>query len=1405
MTLPGGGESVGEAYVRLFADGSGLGHSIANEFRDHANPELKKIGKEGAKEYEDGFDEQDREYARKLAERHLRDTVKDEQDQAKARDRIYRNSVAKLVRDNQSTERFMAKLRQKSLADAIQANLRANERQRRDDKAASVQRERDIRSETTRIAALIGRRYKVLNDLDKKFAVKDRDRLRRSADELFKRIKGGDAEAERELARLARGIEDVANRGERGFLRMSKATKLGVRDMGSLERKLHGVIGYLESHDLGKFFGQGSRNNFINAFGNLIGIVVRGISLGTVGAAEGLLRMGAGFRAAIKDGNGFRDVMKNLSRVVMPGLKAALGGVVATLVGIPAAFGAVVGMLQLIAGPLVAGISDLGGAVVALAGSIGFGLVGSVLAASSAISFGLIGAIGAALPLMFSLGLAAAAVGIAFAGMSTKQKAALKQTIKPLIGEFHNLQKAIRSGLFANLDKQIPLFKRDLASLDPLFHGIGVAVSDVATKFAKSFLDPQWRANLDVFNKFIPHALSSLGGSGARAFQGIANMMRALVPISNKLLASIHRVTQSFIDFTGSKRGQRDITNFFSSAYHTTRLLFSALSDVGKVLGDILGASHHIGNKLLGDLGSAFGRLHDFFNSKKGSADLQRFIVEAWHSAKLLGGALLNIAHVLGIVLAAGRPVGNFFVKTIGKAFHDLGKYLDSATGQHGLSQFFANAQSFMHVFSAALGAIGKLLIALDNTQSQSAIKAILGIIAAAITTITKAVPVVVKIIEQITPTIKNIANAAKGLIEKLAPIITDIAHYLGVVLVVAFRYLGPLIVDALHWLTNLLTFLEGHGHIVSILATAFITLWAAFKGYAIMKLVYQTFLVTIGRMLLSLDAMAAAGGLRAAFANIFVGEGTIVSRVGNFFGAIGTSISSGLARLRSLSFRARAIGSALTGALVGTIAGSLIGKNVGGTGGKVLGALGGAASGALVGSAFGGVGAVVGGVAGGITGLISAWHAQGNAAVTASARARAATIRQKQAVDNLLSSLQSVNGAYNKQYRATIAEELRQKGALGQAATAGINPNVVVRASLGDPAASFKLLDRYHALFSKMNALRSEAGTLPDATVKQQTAIESLLHTLYNLNPQFKQTERGFELMNLAVNGNAGAWKRLRSNIKEGFTGLTTSRSAFVAQSASAKSNTFYIEQLVKGFKRQTIAQALAGKTIKQTTTYYEENVQALRKQLIQMGLQAPAVDKLIRKYETLPSSKVTQLYAIDSASRLLDKVARKIGGIKPSRETRIRATIAGMNHLDRLDYLLRHLPKFRDIYFRTHITGPGVPSFHPKGGGTAFLSAAGRIVNGAQRLYAGEAGPEAIVPLNRPLDQVDPAVRALSAFAQGLPYAGNERPMAHGGIIGGKTFNFDQGAIQVVTPTQDPAAVANEFLNQLAASGLI
>ena len=99
--------------------------------------------------------------------------------------------------------------------------------------------------------------------------------------------------------------------------------------------------------------------------------------------------------------------------------------------------------------------------------------------------------------------------------------------------------------------------------------------------------------------------------------------------------------------------------------------------------------------------------------------------------------------------------------------------------------------------------------------------------------------------------------------------------------------------------------------------------------------------------------------------------------------------------------------------------------------------------------------------------------------------------------------------------------------------------------------------------------------------------------------------------------------------------------------------------------------------------------------------------------------------------------------------------------------------------------------------GGAGMNMYATGGTVNGAQHAIVGEAGPEAIVPLNRPLSQVDPSVRWLSAIAQGK----NPQAFASGGIAGsGRQTTVNEGAIVVNDISGDPRRTANEVLQRLA-----
>lgn len=96
--------------------------------------------------------------------------------------------------------------------------------------------------------------------------------------------------------------------------------------------------------------------------------------------------------------------------------------------------------------------------------------------------------------------------------------------------------------------------------------------------------------------------------------------------------------------------------------------------------------------------------------------------------------------------------------------------------------------------------------------------------------------------------------------------------------------------------------------------------------------------------------------------------------------------------------------------------------------------------------------------------------------------------------------------------------------------------------------------------------------------------------------------------------------------------------------------------------------------------------------------------------------------------------------------------------------------------------------------GGGGPQRFASGKMVTGPVRALIGEAGPEAVVPLRRPLGQVDPSVRWLSAIAQGK----SAPPMASGGVAGGgRTVNVEAGAI-VVQEAHSPIATSVAILDR-------
>jgi hypothetical protein len=128
------------------------------------------------------------------------------------------------------------------------------------------------------------------------------------------------------------------------------------------------------------------------------------------------------------------------------------------------------------------------------------------------------------------------------------------------------------------------------------------------------------------------------------------------------------------------------------------------------------------------------------------------------------------------------------------------------------------------------------------------------------------------------------------------------------------------------------------------------------------------------------------------------------------------------------------------------------------------------------------------------------------------------------------------------------------------------------------------------------------------------------------------------------------------------------------------------------------------------------------------------------------------------------------------------VRSAIGGISSA--VEWLITQIGK---------IDWPSPPGWFSKIPG---LTADGGIFAGAQARIIGEEGPEAVVPLNRPLSQVDPAVRWLSAIAQGLS------PIGTDGGGGGVSRQINVGGMTVVSPNSDPKAVAAEVVSRLVAT---
>lgn len=186
------------------------------------------------------------------------------------------------------------------------------------------------------------------------------------------------------------------------------------------------------------------------------------------------------------------------------------------------------------------------------------------------------------------------------------------------------------------------------------------------------------------------------------------------------------------------------------------------------------------------------------------------------------------------------------------------------------------------------------------------------------------------------------------------------------------------------------------------------------------------------------------------------------------------------------------------------------------------------------------------------------------------------------------------------------------------------------------------------------------------------------------------------------------------------------------------------------------------------------------------------PLVGKLIELVIKLSTPFLELIAPIMNVGTELGKTSGAFDVMSDATETAIDTIVGWADAaIGAIDNLIGWIDDAIDGFLSLFGLSSKAPS-KPGGGGGGGGFAAGGVVSGAKYRLTGEAGPEAIVPLNRPLAMIDPSVRDLAAYAQG-----------RGGSGGGasKIVNVEPGAIQVVSAA--PAyQVGEAVLDRLVAA---
>jgi hypothetical protein len=369
---------------------------------------------------------------------------------------------------------------------------------------------------------------------------------------------------------------------------------------------------------LGRIFGKGSRNDFINLIGSAVGGMVS-LTESVLKFPFRLLEKGTaawdGLLTTFKGLNSTMPLSETLLTLLGTGAKAAIPGLIALAVGI--------GGLVTVLPALASAASLAAGGLTAIAGAVTFGVLGALLPL---------------VPVVVALaaGIVPLVLGIADLTKSLKDE---KDAVKGIAKAWKDFQRDTKP--FAKeFTKEVGKWAGLLDGTVPFILDMGDAVLDVLSHFRELFTSKEMKPFIEAWSTTMPIIFDNVGRSINTFLAGLAAFFTPILGFAELLSTKLEDLSNEFLAWASSDPGQKSITSFMEDAWEAASSLWSILQNVAGAIAATFGAGQDAaGQPFLDWLTEVTEKWQTWAESPEGQTALKQW----FEDAKVAGEQLFEI------------------------------------------------------------------------------------------------------------------------------------------------------------------------------------------------------------------------------------------------------------------------------------------------------------------------------------------------------------------------------------------------------------------------------------------------------------------------------------------------------------------------------------------------------------------------------------------------------------------------------------------------------------------------------------------------------------------------------------------------------------------------------------------